>query len=234
MSVRVVMVHGLRTSATMWRLQRERLEALGARVVTPDLPGHGARMSERFTVDAALATIDDAVDEAGGGAHLVGFSLGGYLSIHYAALGRRNLASVIAASCGTQPNRVVLGGWRALAAVIRRFPDRGLALNNAAVSAVIRDPQLARDVIAGGVALDVMDDVLRGFSVIRVADSLSSIDVPVTFINGTLDHFRIHERRFLRAAPVGSLELIPGATHMVSLAAPDAFARILRSRLELP
>lgn len=227
MSGSVVLVHGLRTSSSLWRAQRIELERRGFEVHTPDLPGHGARMAERFSVDSAVQTIDTAVRDATGTPLLVGFSLGGYLSLHYAGLAERPVRGILAASCGTQPTRIVLDAWRAAAAVIHRFPDRGLGLNNAAVRTFVRDPQLANDVIAGGVALEVMDDALRELRVLDVRRSLRAIPQPVWLVNGTLDHFRLQERSYLRAARDGRLVHITGATHMVSVTRPEAFNRVL-------
>jgi len=231
----VVMVHGLRTSSSMWRVQRLELERLGYTVITPDLPGHGARMAERFTVEESVRTIERAVDRGGPGTFLVGFSLGGYLSLHYAGLEERPVRGILAASCGTQPTRLILDGWRVGAAVIHRFSDRGLALNNFMVRSFVRDPELANDVISGGVALEVMDDALRELRVLRVRQSLAAIPQPVWLVNGTLDHFRLQERRYLRAARNGRLLHVPGATHMVSVTRPEAFTRILVEALtQLP
>ena len=61
MTTTVVMVHGIRTSATMWRAQVEHLAARGVIGVAVDLPGHGTRMAETFTLEGALQTIDAAV-----------------------------------------------------------------------------------------------------------------------------------------------------------------------------
>ena len=223
----VVLVHGLRTSSSMWRHQVLALIELGYTVITPDLPGHGSRQNERFTLAEGVATIDRAVTDAAGPVFLVGFSLGGYLATRWAAERPRDITGILAASCGTQPTRAILGGWQLLAAAIHRLPDRGLALNNAAVRAVIRDPVYAHDVIAGGVALEVMHDALRELRGIRMSSALSRIDLPVWFVNGTLDHIRLQERRFLAATARGTLVRIPRATHMVSLAQPVAFTNLL-------
>ncbi|TBN56980.1 alpha/beta hydrolase [Glaciihabitans arcticus] len=231
----VVMVHGLRTSSSMWRVQRLELERLGYTVITPDLPGHGSRMAERFTVAESVRTIERAVADGGPDTFLVGFSLGGYLSLHYAGLEERPVRGILAASCGTQPTRLILDGWRVGAAVIHRFSDRGLALNNFMVRRFVRDPDLANDVISGGVALEVMDDALRELRVLNLPRSLAAIDAPVWLVNGTLDHFRVQERRYLRAARRGRLVHVRGATHMVSVTRPEAFTRILVEALaQLP
>jgi pimeloyl-ACP methyl ester carboxylesterase len=223
----VVLVHGLRTSSSMWRYQVQRLEELGIRAVAPDLPGHGSRMRERFTLAGGVETIDRAVADAAGPVFVCGFSLGGYLAAHWAAERPREVTGILAASCGTQPTRPILDAWRLGAGAIHLLPDRGLALNNALVRAVIRDPRFADDVISGGVALEVMQDALRELRGIRMEQALSRIDLPVWLVNGTLDHIRLQERRFLRATRHGTLVRIPGATHLVSLARPEAFTRVL-------
>lgn len=211
----------------MWRSQIGALRAAGHEALAIDLPGHGSRIGERFTLDGAVESIADAVAAAEHPVFLCGFSLGGYTSIHYAGATSRPIRGLLAASCGTRPYRVVLDSWRAAARVIHTFPDRGLALNNWAVRAAVRDPELADDVIRGGVALEVMDDALRELRQLTPLHSLRQIEQPVWLVNGTLDHFRLEERRYLRAAPRARLLHVPGATHMVSLTRPDAFTRIL-------
>ena len=127
---------------------------------------------------------------------------------------------------------MALGSWRLAARVIHRFPDRGLGLNNWAVRTAVRDPELANDVIAGGVALEVMDDALRELRQLHPVTSLQQIGVPIWLVNGTLDHFRLEERTYQRAAPDARLIHVPGATHMVSLTRPAAFTRILLDAVE--
>jgi pimeloyl-ACP methyl ester carboxylesterase len=231
MAQSVVLVHGLRTSATMWRYQVEELERLGIDAIAVDLPGHGARMGERFSLDGAAETIAAAVESASGDVFVCGFSLGGYVAMHYAGAAPRPITGLLLASCGTQPYRAALGAWRAAAAVIHRFPDRGLALNNAAVRLALRDPERANDVIAGGVALDVMADALRDMRRVNPIESLARIEQPVWLVNGQFDHFRMQERSFHRATRNGRLLHVPGATHMVSLARPVAFTEILLDAL---
>ena len=213
----------------MWRGQVRALEAAGHEAIALDLPGHGARFSERFTLEGAVDAIAQAVAAARYPVVVCGFSLGGYTAIHYAGAGNRPIVALIAASCGTRPYRVVVDAWRIAARGIHALPDRGLALNNWAVRAAVHDPELAADVIAGGVALEVMDDALRELRALHPVASLARITQPVWLVNGTLDHFRLEERRFLAAAPNGHLVHVRGATHMVSLTRPAEFTRIMMS-----
>ncbi|MWC00106.1 alpha/beta fold hydrolase [Agromyces sp. MMS17-SY077] len=225
----VVLVHGIRTSATMWRGQLARLAALGIPARAIDLPGHGARLGERFALEGARTAIDDAVDAArsdGGPVLLVGLSLGGYLAMD--AVGRRPDAvdGLVAASAGTLPRGPGLAGYRAIARSIAALPDRGRALNDRMTRAFL-SPAAADDVLAGGVALDVMDEGLAAVGTTDPIAALARYPGPVWLVNGRFDHFRLEERRFLRACVDGRLVIIPGATHLVSLVRPDEFAAVV-------
>ncbi|GAB3035770.1 alpha/beta hydrolase [Parafrigoribacterium mesophilum] len=213
----------------MWRHQVAACESHGIPAVAIDLPGHGRRMGERFTLKGARRAIGDgiaAASESGAKPYLCGFSLGGYLAIEWAGAHPDAISGLLAASCGTEPNRLLLGGWRMLARGIHALPDHGRALNDFMLRLLVPPPG-ALDVLAGGVALEVMDDVLRELRPVTPAPSLSRIDVPVTFVNGQLDHFRIHASRYLAATPHGRLVTLPRATHMVSVVRPEEFTGIL-------
>lgn len=229
MPATVILVHGLRTSATLWRHQVENLDRLGIPTAAIDLPGHGHRLGERFTLDAALASIGDAVaaaEASGSRPYLVGFSLGGYLGIEWVARNPGRVAGLLAAACAAVPSPVVMHGWRGIAKVIHAFPDRGLALNDLAVRLFVPQPG-ATDVVAGGVALEVMDDVIRCLLSLRPVERLREIDVPVLFVNGRYDHVRAHARRYLDATRAGRLITVPGASHMVSVIRPHEFTDAL-------
>ena len=245
----VVLVHGLRTSATMWRRQVAALAHHGIDAVAVDLPGHGTRMGEPFSVEAAMRVIDeafpaDSASDSGSGSGsdadadavapgsgrtprlLVGLSLGGYLGIEYAATHPGRIDGLVAASCGTRPRGAGLAGYRRLADAIGRLPDRGRALNDLMVR-VFLPRESVTDVLAGGVALDVMEPVLTAVAALDPEDALARVEVPVWLVNGRFDHFRIEERRMLRATRDGRLVVVPGATHLVSLARPEEFTAVV-------
>lgn len=215
----------------MWRAQVEALGRDGRRAVAVDLPGHGTRLDETFTVDGSLRVIDEAVAELGGRAALVGLSLGGYMSIAYAARHPHVVAGLVAAGCSTDPDQPVTDIWRWLAVLIGRLPDRGAWLNQTMVDRTL-PPEGAQAVGEGGFALDVMVDMLAAMRDVHPLDELASVRCPVWIVNGQLDHFRTQERAFLRACPSARLVTVRGATHLVSLVRPVAFTRVLLEALD--
>ncbi|WP_262391703.1 alpha/beta fold hydrolase [Nocardiopsis sp. CNR-923] len=88
MGVPIVLVHGMRVSGSMWRPQVEWLRERGRTVVAPDLPGHGSRRGEVFSLGAAVDTVLGAIEGVGGRALLAGLSLGGFVSIAAAGAAR--------------------------------------------------------------------------------------------------------------------------------------------------
>ncbi|WP_066582360.1 alpha/beta fold hydrolase [Cellulomonas timonensis] len=231
MGLPVVLVHGVRTSRTMWRAQVEALERAGRTVVAVDLPGHGERRGGAFTVDGAARAIADGVDGVGGLALAVGLSLGGYTGIAHAARHPEQVAGLVAAGCCTRPARVFVEPWRWTARGISRLPDHGARLNQRMTDLWL-PAAAAADVGAGGFSLDVMDDVLREVGTLHPVADLHEVRCPVWFVNGRYDHFRGEERRFLAAARDGRLVVVPGATHLVSLTRPARFVRVVLEALD--
>ncbi|MBC7441151.1 MAG: alpha/beta fold hydrolase [Ramlibacter sp.] len=222
----VLFVHGIRTSATMWRRQLSALGEAGHPALAIDLPGHGSRMDESFTVEGALAAIDEGVETLGGRVLLVGLSLGGYYAIEYAARHPQKVVGLVAAGSCALPAGWPLDAYRGLARLVRRLPDQGLWLHTALVR-VLLPADGAADTLAGGVPLTVMDAGLRATGTLRPLVSLSRYPGPVWLVNGSFDQFRLHERRFLAACRNGRLVIVPRASHLVSLAQPERFAEVL-------
>ncbi|TFC96699.1 MULTISPECIES: alpha/beta hydrolase [Cryobacterium] len=229
--VPVLFVHGIRTSGTMWRRQLARLGEYEHPALAIDLPGHGSRMNEPFTVAGALAAIDEGVQALGGQVLLVGLSLGGYYAIEYAARHPQKVAGLVAAGSCAQPTGWPLNAYRRLARLIRRLPDHGLWLHTTLVR-ILLTSEGAADTLADGVPLHVMDAALGATGTLRPLDSLARYPGPVWLVNGRFDQFRLHERRFLGACRNGHLVVVPRASHLVSLAQPERFAEVLKGILD--
>ncbi|GAA4357393.1 alpha/beta fold hydrolase [Microbacterium rhizosphaerae] len=229
MVVQVVFVHGIRTSATMWRAQETFLTERGNPFTTVDLPGHGRRMTEEFTLERALGTIDEAVRRAAemGPVLLVGHSMGGLLTAEYA--GREHpppIAGLIAASCTAIPRRNALATYRLFIRAFDSLPDRGDWLAARVLQLTLPEATRA-DVSAGGYAYDAQHAALESLEALDIEAALPRIRVPTWFINGQFDQLRINERRFMALKPDAELIVVPRTSHLVTVMRPRVFNALL-------
>lgn len=199
----VVFVHGVRTSSAIWDRQVAALTEVGHPCVTVDLPGHGSRAHEQFTLQSAFAAIDEGVRRSPEPPLLVGLSLGGYTSLAYAAQNPGAVAGVVLSGCSTEIRGKPLSAYRRLAARVSRTLSRTPAKWH-----VVSDMLVA----------------LHGYS--SLAD-LRRVRVPVWVVNGRWDILRFGERRVVAARPEARLHVIRRAGHDVNSHAPVAFTRIL-------
>jgi pimeloyl-ACP methyl ester carboxylesterase len=199
----VVFVHGVRTSSAIWSRQIAHLAEHGHETYALDLPGHGSRAGERFTLAGALEAIDHAVRRFPVPPLLVGLSLGGYASLAYAARHEGTVAGVVLAGCSTEIRGKPVGAYRMLAHHVTR------ALRPAGGTWHVVTDMLA---------------AMKGHS--SIAD-LRRLLVPVWLVNGRRDILRLEERRYLAARPGTRLTVVPGAGHDVNSHNPVAFNRIL-------
>ncbi|SIT74054.1 alpha/beta hydrolase [Microbacterium sp. RU33B] len=229
MVVQVVFVHGIRTSASMWRAQLAHLDERGIGAHAVDLPGHGTRRGEVFALDEAFATIDRAVRDAAtrGPVLLAGHSMGGLLCIEYAGQADPPpVAGFIAASCTAIPRGLGLTTYRVLAGGFNRLPQRGQSITDLVLDRTL-PAETRADFGAGGYAYDAQDMALRSLSVLDLLASLTRIRVPLWFINGQWDQLRINERLFTRVAPDAELIVVPRTTHLVTAMRPRVFNALL-------
>ena len=222
----VVLIHGIRLSGTSWAVVTDQLGAERP-VRAVDLPGHGARRGERFTLTTAVDAVLDAIDELGGRAIVVGHSLGGYVGIATAARAPERVAGLVVAGSSCVPNQILATPFRVMHRVLSRQPDGGEEVSGRQFERVL-PASVAAAVIRGGIATEVIPDVVGALGEFEVLTALGDYPGPVWLINGGHDHFRIHERRFLAACAQGRLLTIPRAGHYLPLAQPATFTRLVR------
>ncbi len=136
----LVMVHGLTTPSFVWRYQIPALTRAGYRVLTFDHFGRGYsdRPYEAHDMAFFVREIDELLEalKVGAGYHLLGYSMGGGIVTHYAALRRDRINKVILVApvgfLDSEPGWVaqwpvigdlvtfLLGGW-----TLRRMARKG-------------------------------------------------------------------------------------------------------------
>jgi pimeloyl-ACP methyl ester carboxylesterase len=217
--VPVVFIHGIRLSSAAWAEQVERFDSAKA----IDLPGHGVRRGSRFTLSGAVQAVLDVIDEP---ALVVGHSLGGYVAIATAARHPDRVAGVVVAGSTYIPGRALEAPFRFAHRMLMLLPDQGERLGRRQFRTALSRP-LADAVIGGGIATEVIPDVAQAFAEFDVLAELSRYPGPAWLINGSRDHFRRHERRFLAACADGRLIIAPGAGHYFPLVRGAEFARLV-------
>ncbi|MDO8144202.1 MULTISPECIES: alpha/beta fold hydrolase [unclassified Isoptericola] len=226
--VGVVLVHGMRQDGSAWARQVDHLEALGHSAVAVDLPGHGRRMSERFSFRRAWDHLDDAVASfpRDTPVMMVGQSLGGYVSLGWAAQRTtpdedRPLLGVVASGCSTEPR----------GKPVRLYRDVADGLVRAGSSVMRRLAPGAGNDRDDRPGWDLVTDALGELSGWSALADLEAVDVPVWLVNGARCHLRWQEQRFARTADRGALVVVPGIGHDVHLDAPDDYNRVLSRAL---
>lgn len=247
----IIFVHGMRTSGALWENQLTAVREAGYDARAIDLPGHGLRLRQRFTMQSAFDAIDEAADELvahrpGAPLALVGLSLGGYTSLAYAAhrTGRYgdSLLGVVAASCSTDTHGLPLRTFQAAlsGSLAAARLTRDLAARTGELTGRLLVPSALRHAaprgrrtrsateplpLVSGVpqqpGWDLVADALRHLAGESSVRNLRGAAVPVWLVNGARDQLRMQERRHARAA--SRIVVLPGAGHDVSLDAPEAF-----------
>jgi pimeloyl-ACP methyl ester carboxylesterase len=222
-AVPVVFLHGIRLSGTALRPIAE-LVGADRPVATPDLPGHGTRRGEPFTLDGAVGAVTDAVDGLGGSALLVGHSLGGYVGIATAGRHPGRVAALVGIGCTYLPRGGYAAGFRVAARLAAARPEISNRLSAWGYRRTL-PPPVAEAVLAGGLGCEIMPQVVDAITAQDPLESLRAYPGAVWFVNGTRD--RGHEKQFLGACRNGRVTLLPRRGHISCLAEPAVLARIV-------
>ncbi|MEV3993546.1 alpha/beta hydrolase [Streptomyces sp. NPDC049837] len=225
----IVFVHGTRFSAGQWSAQVAALRDEFP-VAAIDLPGHGARTAQPWSLSAATEIITSAVESlACGPALVVGHSLGGYASLEFARRRPERLRGLVLAGASASTKGAWAAPYRWVAGLVPRVPADRLARWNDRVLRRLYSPDVVEPTIRTGYAFHALPaawgEVLGRFD----AESMRHVKAPVLILNGEKDTvFRSGERDFARAHPQARVELIPRARHLANFDDPEAFTGAVR------
>ncbi len=225
----IVFVHGTRLNRNQWLPQLRRLSGR-YRCVAIDLPGHGERADERFTMSAASDAVIAAVEaEAPGGrAVIVGLSLGGYVAIEAAERCPERVSGLVLSGCSAEPVGPVALLFRALAALLERAPLGAQGRVSSTFFRVRYGREVADPIIAGGFWSAGGAQALRVLVRTRFLERLARLWTPVLVVNGALDPvFGPGGDPWAAACRRGRHVVLSRAMHLASLDRPAAFSDLV-------
>ena len=222
----IVFLHGIRLGRAIWD---QHVLPLSQRyhVVTLDLPGHGALTGVPFTQENLVAQLDETIDTLSAPPLIVGYSLGGFVAMRYAASFPEKTRALLLADCTLDFDQWKLWPFDASFGFMRMLPNPMLdaflhltlymTLPKSYVDIVERIP-FDRDVLARTNAI--------ARSVTRSSDGIATYRKPVLIVNGEFDvAFRADERRYLHRLPQARLRIMRGLDHAAPMRRPGGIQR---------
>ena len=225
----VVFIHGTRLTKAMWLPQQAALRD-ELRTIALDLPGHGARSDEPFTLEGGADAVAAAIREhAGGRAVVVGLSLGGYVAMALAAREPGLVRGLVVSGATAEPVGVRMLPYLALAAAMDRGKGERLRRLNAWFFRTRFPAAIADPILAGGFWWHAGATSLRALTGERFIPRLAAYPGPTLILNGELDlPFRLSAGAFARAARDARRVRLRRATHLANLDRPAAFSEAVR------
>jgi pimeloyl-ACP methyl ester carboxylesterase len=220
------------------------------RCVTTSLLGYGATAERRTESDTAIhheaEVLEAVIRRAGGGVHLVGHSFGGLVALAVALRREVNLASLVI----VEAPAAELLRERGEAQHYRAFQDMtdayfaDFARGNAVAIARMIDfyggagtfaswPQRVRDYAVETTPVNIRDWA-SAYDFLLSADSLATIDLPVSVIRGGESHAAVQRANALLGGCLNgaALATIDGAAHFMIATHADAVARLIAEHID--
>lgn len=228
----LILVHGAVLNGGMWAPIAADLSR-DYNVLTPDLPGHGKRAGEKFTLAAAVQTVTEIAKQlAPAPIVLAGDSLGGYVSLASASALGDQLKGAVLAGCTANFQGPVILAYKLQIALTGMLSPETLKTR---LEASIREkyPQAASAILEGGLAFDAFRDAVAELQKVDFSVVLASFKAPLLLLNGSRDWQHVlGERRARMANPRAEIRRLKGIGHGVSIQRPARFAGILREFLQ--
>ena len=225
----IVFVHGTRLTRNLWRPQLRRLSDR-YRCVAIDLPGHGERADEAFSMQAASDAVIAAIEAEvpSGRAVVVGLSLGGYVAIDAAERCPDRIAGLVLSGCSAEPVGPVGALFRALAWGLDHAPEGPLGVVNRGYFRLRYGHAIADPIVEGG----FWDAGRRGGAPGAGQDALrrapgAPVDPGPRRQRRPRPRVRARWRPLGRGLPAGRHVVFARAMHLASLDRPGAFSDLV-------
>ena len=226
----IVFLHGTRLTAAQWTPQ---VAALGDQFdcLALDLPGHGTRSGERFSLAGAAESVAAEIAARGGGsAIVVGWSLGGYVAMELAARFPERVSGLVLAGATADPTGPWIVPYHALAVALRVTPVSWLDTLHAWFFRRRYAPSIAEPILAAGFEYRAGSQAIRAVIGERFRPRLARYPGRTLIVNGEADLlFRLAERSFAAVATDAKRVLIRAAGHRTNLDQPEAFTAAVRA-----
>ena len=238
----IVLLHGFTGRGESWADHASAFRSAGLRVLTPDLPGHGANQPANpsdYTMEAAAAQLAALLDrEKMGPVHLLGYSMGGRLALYFALHAPQWVASLILESASPglamAPERAArVARDNALAERIQRegipafvafWESLPLWNSQARLPAAIR--QRLHEQRLGNAPAGLARSLHSMGTGVQPSlwERLGELSLPVLLLAGAEDaKFVAIARQMAERIPQARLTVVPRAGHTVHLEQPIAF-----------
>lgn len=228
----LILLHGAGLNGRMWDAVHRDLDPRW-RVIAPDLPGHGARLSEPYTLEAAVAAVKQAAQAvAPAPVILVGDSLGGYTAMAAAsALPQQQLRGlVLGGSSGNFEPLEVFNyiGNVVMVKTLLAFMDEQKMLAGA-MGKFGFTPADAQPVLQAGGSIRIVPVAVRALMGQDFKRRLAAVTQPVLIVNGSDDTRAIaKEKAFIADLPQApQVRHFEHTGHGVSIRAPRQFAALV-------
>ena len=226
----IVFVHGTRLTGSFWAAQQA---ALGAefRTIAPDLPAHGTRADEPFTLDGAADAVAAAIraEAPDGQAIVVGLSLGGYVAMTLAAREPDLVSGLVVSGASAEPVGLLKLPFALFATIMDGVADERFDRLNAWFFRSRYPPAIAEPIVAGGFWSHGGAEAVRSLVGERFIPRLAAYPGPSLIVNGEFDVvFRPGARAFAAAARDTRRVRLGGASHLANLDRPTAFSEAVR------
>ncbi len=231
----LILLHGATLNGRMWDPVRRGLDP-GLRVLTPDLPGHGTRRHEHYTVQGAIDTVVAAAASVAPAPVIVGGdSLGGYSTLASAAsLPRDQLRGLVVSGASANLAGSALIAYklkiilnRVLLATLGEKFLLGERMVKMLVGMGITEAD-ARALLGAGISFPAFEQAVGALAGIDFRAKVAAVDVPVLVLNGTKDSAMMpQEPQFLAAVRHPTVHHFEGAEHGVSIRRHADFAAVV-------